>query len=203
MGREANCICECNGATERVKALLEPPELILRGAIRRRIPFSAMKRVSVEGGRLHIDCGEKLWLDLGEPMAARWAQTMLAPPPTLARKLGIVPGSAIRTIGKMDDDALRAALSEARSVTHGKADLIVARVNTPAELAGAFAKAADLVKSGTPIWIVYRKGSGHAIGEGDVRSAGLATGIVDVKVTSVSPQLTGLKFVKRKTAKAK
>jgi hypothetical protein len=197
MGREANCMCECNGAQERVKALLEPPELILRGAIRRKIPFSAMKRVSVANGGLRVDCGEKLWLDLGEAMAAKWAQAMLAPPPTLAKKLGIVPGSAVRTIGKMDDDVLTEALGEGRTMTRGDADLIVARVNTQAELAGAFKKTADALKSGTPIWIVYRKGPGHAIGEADVRKTGLAAGVVDVKVASVSAQLTALKFVKR------
>jgi hypothetical protein len=35
-----------------------------------------------------------------------------------------------------------------------------------------------------------------------VRSAGLAAGIVDVKVASVSPQLTGLKFMKRRNPKS-
>jgi len=203
MGREANCVCEWNGKTERVKALLEPPDLILRGAIRRRIPFSAMKRVGVDGGRLRIDCGDRLWLDLGEAMAAKWAQTMLAPPATLAKKLGIASGSAIRSIGKIDDDALGKALREGRMVTRGPADLIVARVNTQAELAGAFEKTADLLKDGAPIWIVYRKGPGHAIGESNVRATGLAAGVVDVKVASVSAQLTGLKFVRRKIAKAK
>jgi hypothetical protein len=59
------------------------------------------------------------------------------------------------------------------------------------------------VKDGVAIWIAYRKGPGHAISESDVRSAGLATGIVDVKVASVSAQLTTLKFVKRKNPKPK
>ena len=52
-----------------------------------------------------------------------------------------------------------------------------------------------------PIWIVYRKGPGHPISEADVRSTGLASGIVDVKVASVSPVLTGPKFVRRKKLK--
>ncbi len=38
--------------------------------------------------------------------------------------------------------------------------------------------------------------------EANVRDAGIAAGIVDVKVASVSPQLTGLKFVKRKNPKS-
>ena len=81
------------------------------------------------------------------------------------------------------------------------ADVIVARVNTAAELARAFKTAAKRTGSGVPIWIVYRKGPGHAINESDVRETGLAAGIVDVKVASVSPVLTGLKFVRRKNPK--
>jgi hypothetical protein len=49
-----------------------------------------------------------------------------------------------------------------------------------------------------PIWIIYRKGPGHPISEANVRSTGLAAGIVDVKIATVSSVLTGLKFVKRK-----
>lgn len=40
MGREATCTCDWNGIQAEVKALIEPPELILRGAIRRRIPIA-------------------------------------------------------------------------------------------------------------------------------------------------------------------
>jgi hypothetical protein len=77
----------------------------------------------------------------------------------------------------------------------------VARVNSAAELARTFKAAAKRTSSGVPIWIVYRKGPGHAISESDVRETGLAAGIVDVKVASVSPTLTGLKFVRRKNLK--
>ena len=106
----------------------------------------------------------------------------------------------MRVIGKVDDEALKLALGEAKTVARGKAELVVARVNTAAELKGAFQKAGDLVAEGAALWIVYRKGSGQAIGESDVRAAGLAAGVVDVKVASVSPLLTGLKFVRRKGA---
>ncbi len=36
MDRESECTCECNGSIYQVKALLEPPDLILRGGLRRR-----------------------------------------------------------------------------------------------------------------------------------------------------------------------
>jgi hypothetical protein len=204
MGREANCVCEWNGSVAQVKALLEPPELILRGGIRNRIPFAEMKRVAADGDRLCFSFNkDKVCLILGKESAAKWAKALVTPPPSLAKKLGIAPASAVRIIGKIDDDALEQALSESRMVARGDAEVIVARVNTSAELHGAFAKAARLLARGAPIWIIYRKGSGHAINESDVRSTGLAAGIVDVKVASVSPVLTALKFVKRKTPPSK
>jgi hypothetical protein len=206
MGREATCMCEWNGEMARVKALIEPPELILRGEIRRRLPFSELRQLRTEGGALRFKYGnDAVTLKLEASMAERWAKAILTPPPNLARKLGITPESTVWMIGEIDDAALEKALAEARRVAHkGPAvvvDMIVARVNTAAEIARAFKTAAKGTSNGVPIWIVYRKGPGHAINESGVREMGLAAGIVDVKVASVSPVLTGLKFVRRKKPK--
>jgi hypothetical protein len=199
MGREANCVCEWNATSAQIKALLEPPELILRGGLRRRIQFAEIERITVDGPKLRFAVGgDKVCLILGEATASKWAQALSTPPSTLAKKLGITPASKVRIIGTIEDEALRLALADAHKVTRGNADLILARVNAPAELITAFAKTADLLANGTPIWIVYRKGPGHAINESGVRAAGLAAGVVDVKVASVSAQLTALKFVKLK-----
>jgi hypothetical protein len=204
MGREANCICDWNGTSAQIKALLEPPELILRGGLLRRIQFAEIKRIAVDGSRLRFTVGgDKVCLILGEATASKWAQALSTPPPTLAKKLDITPASKVRVIGTIDDDALHQALSDSNKVTRGNADLILAPVNTPAELITAFAKTASLLADGIPIWIIYRKGRGHAIGESDVRTAGLAAGVVDVKVASVSSQLTALKFVARKNPSSK
>ena len=54
MGREAQCTCIWNGAECKVKALLEPPELILRGEMRRRIPFVKMTAIQSDGNLLHF-----------------------------------------------------------------------------------------------------------------------------------------------------
>jgi hypothetical protein len=203
MGREAVCQCAWNGETARVKALVEPPELILRGEIRRRLPFSELRQVRAEQGALCFKFGgDAVALKLGAATAEKWAKAILAPPPSLAKKLGITPESTVWVIGTFDDALLEAALGKARAAARKGADVIVARVNTVAELERAFKSAAKETSGGVPIWIVYRKGSGHPIGEAGVRSAGLAAGIVDVKVASVSPQLTGLKFVKRKSPKS-
>jgi hypothetical protein len=206
MGREATCMCEWNGEMARVKALIEPPELVLRGEIRRRLPFSELRQPRAEGGALRFKYGrDVVTLKLETRTAENWVKVILAPPPSLAKKLGITPESTVWMIGEIDDGQIESALAEARRVARKGpgvgADAIVARVNTAAELERAFKTAAKATSNGVPIWIVYRKGPGHAISESDVRAAGLAAGIVDVKVAAVSPLLTGLKFVRRKNPK--
>ena len=202
MGREANCVCDWNGAFAEVKAQLEPPDLILRGGRRCRVSFADMKRVTVTGDTLSFTLqGESILLVLGKELAPKWAKVIKTPPPSLAKKLGITAECRVMTMGRIDDDALRRALAEARTDKRGSLSLMVARVNAQTELSAAFKKAAHHLAAGVPLWIVYRKGPGHAIGESDVRSTGLAAGVVDVKVASVSQELTGLKFAVRKNSR--
>jgi hypothetical protein len=199
MGREATCTCNWAGANAQVKALIEPPELILRGGIRRRLPLAELKNVQASGGNLHFQfAGESVSLALGGALAAKWAQAVTAPPPSLAKKLGIASQSTICVIGEIDDVALHDALAAAQPIANSKADLIIARVDTPGELAHALKSAAKELAAGKPIWFVYPKGRGHALAENDVRTMGLTAGLVDTKVASVSPRLTALRFVKRK-----
>jgi hypothetical protein len=199
MGHEAQCACECNGSVAAVKALIEPPELILRGAMRRRIPLAAMKHVRADGSNLRFTYqAESFALDLGAALALKWIKLLTTPPPSLAKKLGITAHTIVRTIGSIDDPALASALREAKATTPRKGDLILARVNTPAELSTALARAASQLEQAVPIWFIYPKGSGHPLNESIVRSTALATGIVDTKVAAVSPQLTALRFVKRR-----
>ena len=200
MGREANCVCTWGNGKYEVKALLEPPELIVRGAMRRKVPFAKMKDVTADGHMLWFKVdGETVALDLGSAMAAKWAEALLKPAPSLAKKLGITPESRVRMIGALDDAALEAALSEANAVSPNKGDLIVARVNTVADVKAALTTAGDQLKAGTPIWFVYRKGPGHALNENLVRSTALARGIVDTKIASVSAEFSALRFVKRRS----
>ncbi len=200
MGREATCICDWNGAMAEVRALIEPPELILRGAMRRRIPIAELKQVRAEDDLLRFVCrGERIALRLGPSVAAKWADALLKPPPSLAKKLGISSETTVRLIGKSDDPALDEALAQAKSVSTRIGGLILARVNTPSDLSAALAKTGDALELGTPIWLIYPKGPGHALNETLVRSTALAAGIVDTKVAAVSATLTALRFVKRKS----
>jgi hypothetical protein len=200
MGREATCQCSWNGAKHEVKALLEPPELILRGELRRRVPFAKMKSIKTDADALRFTFeGESVALSLGSAVAAKWAEALLKPPPSLAKKLGITPETRVSMIGAVDDTALKGALSIAKSFGSAKGDLILARVDTPAELKAVLAKAGDQLKSGTPIWFIYRKGPGHPLNENLVRATALKSGIVDTKIAAVSAEFSALRFVKRKS----
>lgn len=55
MGREATCTCNWAGTTAKVTALIEPPELILRGAMRKRIPIAQLKKIRTQGGHLTFE----------------------------------------------------------------------------------------------------------------------------------------------------
>jgi hypothetical protein len=200
MGREAECACDWNGTAARVKALLEPPELILRGGIRRRLPFAKLHEIRADNDALRfVVAGDAVALALGSVLAAKWAKAIQSPPPSLAKKLGITAESVVYAIGAIDDDALREALASAKKTSKTEAGVILARVNTHAQLASALKAAAPQLAAGAPIWLIYRKGKGHPLTESDVRSAGLAAGVVDTKVASVSAALTGLRFVKRRS----
>ena len=200
MGREATCICDWNGTKAEVRALIEPPDLILRGALRRRIPMVEIKSVRAERGSLRFTFdGNRVVLHVGDSAAARWAEALLKPPPSLARKLGIAAETTVRMIGKVDDPAIEEALAAAKNVSRRNGDLILARVNTPDDLRAALGKAADALIRGIPIWFIYRKGPGHPLNENLVRATALAAGIVDTKVAAVSATLTALRFVRRKS----
>jgi hypothetical protein len=140
-------------------------------------------------------------LSLGPDAAGRWAKAIAAPPPSLASKLGITDQTVVRTIGAIEDDALRSALEEAGRISAKEAGLIVACVDTPESLDAALrASMAQLLKD-VPIWIVYAKGRGHWLNEAGIRSLLREHGMMDTKVASVSAKLTALRFSLRKAEK--
>jgi hypothetical protein len=199
MGREATCICERAGTAVQANALLESRELLVRTGLSRRIPFSEMKHVAAMGDRLTFEFKNESWsLILGSDTAEKWAAIILAPPPSLAKRMGITAEITVEVIGEVDDNALQDALARAKANVKRNGELILARVDTPEALTRVLKNKADALANRTPMWVVYRKGRGQALGESDVRALCLAAGLVDSKVTAVSPVLTALRFVKRR-----
>jgi len=203
MGREATCQCQWEQIQGNVQALLETGELILRGDLRRRIPFEKMREVRVEGQALRFSFeGDAVCLTLGKDAAAKWALAIATPPPTLAHKLGITPETTVQLLGAIDDPALTTALEQARMVSPKSGDLasdlandlILARIDVPEDLSATLRKTSTQLAQGVPIWIIYRKGPGHPINEGIIRSTLRASGFIDTKVASISQKLTALRF---------
>ncbi|MGA8739568.1 MAG: hypothetical protein WB561_00110 [Terracidiphilus sp.] len=94
---------------------------------------------------------------------------------------------------------MKDALAGAKEVSDRKGDLILARVDKPADLSKALEKSADQLKSRTPIWFIYHKGPRHPLNENQVRETAFATGIVDAKIAAVSSEFSALRFVKRRS----
>ena len=199
MGREAICECDWAGTTAKVKVLLESTELIVRGDIRKRVPFNKLRNVEVQSGWLRFNDGrDEVQILLGIPAAEKWAAAIKAPPAPLARKLGITPQSVVRTIGDVSDEALKEALAEAAQISAKNPDLIVACVDTPESLAAALHAAKPQLLKSISIWLVYPKGSGHPLNESTIRNLLRSAGMMDTKVASVSARLTALRFNLRK-----
>ncbi len=195
MGREATCKCDWAGTTAEVKVLLEAPDLIVRGNIRKRVPIASLQNVEAKAGCLRFKTGaDQVQLFLGAPMAEKWATAINTPPPTLARKLGITGKSIVRTLGSITDESLKEALAEAAEISAKNPDMIVACVDTPESLATTLREAKTQLAKSVPIWLAYPKGPGHPINETTIRSMLRGIGMMDTKVASVSSRLTALRF---------
>jgi hypothetical protein len=199
MGLEATCPATLDGETSRGKALLETTELVFRGDFRARVPLSEVKGVKVAGETLTLEWhGHTLALELGAD-APRWAEKIKNPPSRLA-KLGVKPGTRVALVG---DFAFDAAFES--EVASGGADDAAATTRTPVDVLfyapttrAALDRIAALTKRLDPagaLWIVRPKGKDTPVTETDTRKAGLAAGLVDVKVAAFSATHTAAKFV--------
>ena len=195
MGMEAECQCRWSGGEARVKALLEPRGLILRGELRRTLAIGAIKAVAVDGDDLIVTADETYALNLGASRAARWKAKIETPPPTLAAKLGLVSGAAAYVIGKLEDADLRAAVEGAQGAS-ADAKVCIAEVDSDEALSAVletYARAA----AGRPLWIVHGKGSKAAFGDNAVRAVMRARGFIDSKSCAVSATRSATRYAPR------
>jgi hypothetical protein len=194
MGREARCSCSWAEGEGEVKALLETEVLVLRGALHRSIPRKDISRARVVGDALQLGVGgEELSLELGARAAFSWLSTLKAGPPSLAKKLGIGPGTRVRVVGRLDAPELEQAIREAVRTTSGAAaELILARVSSERSTR----RAADALQTarGAALWVVFTKGKDSPFGEAAVRAVLRGRGFTDTKVASVSPTLTAARY---------
>jgi hypothetical protein len=117
----------------------------------------------------------------------------------LLDKLGVVAGSTVALLGVADEgfvDQLRAAGAEvtADDVPAGES-LVVLQADSAEDLE-VLSDVRELMARDGAVWVLWPRGGG-GFNENDVRRAGLAAGLVDVKVARFSERLSALKFVIR------
>ena len=173
MGLEAECTVRVGRKASVGKALLEGETLVFRGDFRLDIPFDRMKDVAVDGGALVVRTDEnEARLELGAPMADRWAR-LIKEPKGLFEKLEIGPQSRVAVVDVRDALFLTALRERAASVVEGRvpggSPIIFFGAETRDALRKIHLLRARLVDTGV-LWIVRPKGS-KAISEADVFEA--------------------------------
>lgn len=196
MGNELACTLRHGGKSFSGRALLETSEILFRGETRLKIAFSSIKKVQAKDGQLHISTAESVAIfELG-PQAEKWHHK-ISNPKSVIEKLGVKPGDSVVLEGKFAAGFQADLKKQDATISPAKSDApvpwIFLAAESPQDLRRVSAIARSM-KGATALWIVYPKGQ-KTITESDVRSAGLKSGLTDIKVASFSPTHTALKFV--------
>lgn len=196
MGLEATCLAEIDGQPVQGKALLETDELLFRGPIRLRIPFSEMAPPEIAGGLLRICFGGRVALFHLGPEAEKWAARIRSPR-SLLDKLGVKPGQRVAVLGSVDAAFLADLVQRVPSCLRGKLgaelDLLFVGLDHRDELQRLPALTAFIKRSGS-IWVIRPRGTAD-ITDAEVRNAAAASGLVDVKVVRFSETHTAEKLI--------
>jgi hypothetical protein len=122
----------------------------------------------------------------------------------LPKKLGLRPGFRVHVVNDPMEvrGELQAALAGCQIATHwrGGLDFALVFADSRATLWGAARHAAESLAPAGMFWACWPKrasGVPTDLDEHGVRGIGLRTGLVDVKVCSVTETWSGLKFVRR------
>jgi hypothetical protein len=117
---------------------------------------------------------------------------------SLLEKLGIFAAAHAALVGPHDDtfvtglnEALAKSASQALRTTY---DLIFVRVDATRDLARIKRAAAHLEPNGS-LWVFHPKGRGASPTDAEVRSAGIASGLVDNKISAYTNSHTATRFV--------
>jgi ligand-binding sensor domain-containing protein len=119
-------------------------------------------------------------------------------------KLGLKPGFVVRAVGKGNKDLLaRAREKIGRAVSRSAktpADVILYWPKSAAEIIGTLVELKTAIVPNGGIWVVTAKRGlpGH-INQDSIIPLGLAAGLVDNKICSLSDEESAMRFVIRKS----
>jgi hypothetical protein len=193
VGQESVCTAERVGRRVEGRALLETDELLFRGdGMRIAIPYASITGVHAQDGALVVEHGgETTTFELGD-RAARWAD-QIRNPKTVIDKLGVKPGQRVALHGVEGDGFAAELAARGAQMADADADHLFVAVETHEDLAG-LPRLVPLIARDGAVWTLRRKGR-KDLTEADVRAAGKAAGLVDVKVVRFSDTHTAEKFV--------
>jgi hypothetical protein len=193
VGQESVCIAVRAGRRVEGRALLETDELRFRGdGLRVTIPYASITAVRAEDGALVVEHGgETTTLELGA-RAARWAD-QIRNPKSMIDKLGVKPGQRVALHGVEADGFAAELVARGAELVDADIDHLFVAVETHEDLAG-LPRLVPLIARDGAVWTLRRKGR-KDLTEADVRTAGIAAGLVDVKVVRFSDTHTAEKFV--------
>lgn len=193
MGREVECSYHWQGHSGTGKALLEAEEIILRGAIKARIPRTSIFAVETRADDLILMVqGTPLVLQIGEDEASRWIASLRKPRPSLAQKLGISAENSAYLIGTTEDPALLEALRGAEVPSPEQAGIFVAVLHQETDLLPAMVLAKAMPR--IAIWCVHGKGRDAAVPDAMVRNFMYANAYRDSKSCAISADWTATRY---------
>lgn len=117
---------------------------------------------------------------------------------SLFEKLGVFSEAHVALVGLHDETfttTLNERLAKAASLyLRTRYDIIFVRIDAPRDLV-RLPRAAAHLKADGALWIFHPKGRGASPTDNEVRSSGIAAGLVDNKVSAYSDSHTATRFV--------
>lgn len=117
---------------------------------------------------------------------------------SLFEKLEVVAGAHVALVGRHEESFtinLNARLAKAASqALRTRYDIIFLRIDAPRDLS-RIPRAAVHLKSDGALWVFHPKGRGASPTDAEVRSTGIAAGLVDNKISAYSESHTATRFV--------
>jgi hypothetical protein len=191
MGLEANCTARWKGQTGEGKLQFEGTELLFRGPFRLKLPVTGAG-VEAREGQLVVTTEEgEAAFELGEKVAAKWAEK-IRNPKELLDKLGVKAGMRVATEGEFEEGFLTQLRERGVEMAAAKgADVLFGACESKGDLKRMRAWGSAIRREGM-VWVVYPKGR-REITEMDVIRAIRSAGLVDMKVCRFSATHTALK----------
>jgi hypothetical protein len=117
---------------------------------------------------------------------------------SLFEKLGIVAEAHVALVGRHEDSfrtGLNARLAKSASqALRTRYDFIFVRIDAPRDLR-RIRRAAVHLKANGALWVFHPKGRSASPTDAEVRSIGIAAGLVDNKISAYSESHTATRFV--------